>query len=132
MPWRGRSFLGNYLRAGLAAVVIGIAMEQLWPLTRLGALHIIFITGFSFVVLTVAIRVVFGHSGCGDLLRRPLPFFRVVALLVLLAAVSRYVAEIAPKVRTMHLVSAAIVWLIAAFIWTVVVVPKTGIIEEEK
>ena len=132
MPWRGRSFLGNYLRAGLAAIVIGIAIEQIWPLTRLGALHIIFVAGFSFIVLTVAIRVVFGHSGRGDLLRRPLPFFRVVALLVLFAAVSRYVTEIAPKVRTMHLVGAAIAWLIAAFIWSAFVIPKTGVIGEEK
>jgi len=132
MPWRGRSFLGNYLRAGLAAIVIGIAIEQIWPLTRLGALHIIFVTGFTFIVLTVAIRVVFGHSGRGDLLRRPLPFFRVVALLVLFAAVSRYVAEIAPKVRTMHLVGAAIAWLIAACIWGAFVIPKTGVMEEEK
>lgn len=124
---RGRSFLGDCLRAGIVAVVVGIAVETLWPQYRIGALHIIFISGFSFIVLTVAIRVIFGHSGNAPLFRKRLPFFIIVAVLILLAMLSRYVADLAPKARTVHLVAAAFAWLIAALIWMVRVIPKVAI-----
>ena len=81
MPRRGRSFLGDCLRVGLAGVVVGLAVEALRPQYRIGALHILFISGFSFIVLTVAIRVIFGHSGNSHLFEKRLPFFIVVAVL---------------------------------------------------
>ncbi|SRR6266540_2170870 len=132
MPHRGRSFLGNCLRAGIAAVPFGLAVELLWPQYRVGALHILFISAFSFVALTVAIRVVFGHSGRMDLLRKPLPFFTVVGALIFLTMLSRYVADVAPRARTIHLVAAAACWLLAALIWTVRVIPKAAIAEPEE
>jgi uncharacterized protein involved in response to NO len=131
MPWRGRSFLGDCLRLGIVTMVVGVGAELLWPLYRVGALHIMFIAGFSFIALTVAIRVVFGHGGRRDLLRKPLPFFRIAAALIFLAALSRYIADLAPKARTVHLVAAAICWLIAALLWIVRVTPKVTIAEPE-
>ena len=97
MPRRGRSFLGDCMRVGLAGVVVGLAAEALWPQYRIGALHIVFISGFSFIVLTVAIRVIFGHSGNAHLFEKRLPFFIVVAVFIFLAMLSRYVADIAPR-----------------------------------
>ena len=88
MPRRGRSFLGDCLRVGLAAVVVGLAVEVLWPQYRIGALHILFISGFSFIVLTVSIRVIFGHSGNAHLFEKRMPFFIVAAVLIFLAMVS--------------------------------------------
>ena len=132
MPHRGRSFLGNCLRAGIAAIPIGLAVELLWPQYRIGALHILFISAFSFVALTVAIRVVFGHSGRMDLLQKPLPFFIVAGALIFLTTLSRYVADVAPRARTMHLVAAAACWLLAALIWAVRVIPKVAIVEPEE
>ena len=132
MPHRGRSFLGNCLRAGVAAIPIGLAVELLWPQYRIGALHILFISAFSFVALTVAIRVVFGHSGRMDLLQKPLPFFIVAGALIFLTTLSRYVADVAPRARTMHLVAAAACWLLAALIWAVRVIPKVAIVEPEE
>ena len=104
----------------------------MWSQYRVGALHILFISAFSFIALTVAIRVVFGHSGRMDLLRKPLPFFIAVGTLIFLAMLSRYVADLAPKARTMHLVAAAVCWLLAALIWTVCVIPKVTIAEAEE
>ncbi len=132
MPRRGRSFLGNCLRAGIITVVAGVGIEALWPLYRVGALHIIFISGFSFVVLTVAIRVIFGHSGNAHLFQKRLPFFIVAGVLIFLAMISRYVAEMAPAARAVHLVSAAAVWLLAALIWTAKVIPKVRIPDPEE
>jgi len=131
MPRRGRSFLGDYLRAGIVAVVAGIGVDALWPLYRIGALHIVFISGFSFIVLTVAIRVIYGHSGNAHLLRKRLPFFIIVAVLIFSAMLSRYVADLAPKVRTVHLIAAAIFWLVAAILWIVKVIPKVAVAEPE-
>jgi uncharacterized protein involved in response to NO len=131
MPRHGRSFLGDSLRAGLVAVVVGIAVEMVWPQYRIGALHIVFISGVGFIVLTVAIRVIFGHSGNAHLFQERLPFFIIVAVLIFFAMLSRYVADLAPKARTVHLVAAAIAWLIAALIWMVRVIPKVAIPDSE-
>ena len=132
MPRRGRSFLGNCLRAGIAAVVIGIGVEALWPQYRIGALHIVFVSGFSFIVLTVATRVVFGHSGNAHLFAKRLPFFIVVGALIFFAMLSRYVADLAPKARTVHLIAAAIFWLAAGLIWMGKVIPKVATPDAEE
>lgn len=132
MQRHGRSFLGDWLRVGIIAVVLGFVLETIWPLYRLGALHLVFIGGFSLIVLTVAIRVVFGHSGNEHLFRRRLPFFVVAATLIFLAAVSRYVADLSGSARVLHLVSAAVCWLVAALIWMGKVLPKVVIVEAEE
>ncbi|MGZ4983701.1 MAG: NnrS family protein [Chthoniobacterales bacterium] len=131
LPCRGRSFLANCLRLGILTIVIGVAIEGIWPLARVGALHIIFISGFSFIVLTVAIRVIFGHSGNAHLFQKRLPFFIISAVLISLAMISRYVADIAPAARNVHLVAAAVVWIAAALIWWAKVIPKVRIPDPE-
>jgi uncharacterized protein involved in response to NO len=132
MPPHGRTFLGDCLRAGITAVVVGMGVEALWPQYRIGALHIVFVSGFSFIVLTVAIRVVFGHSGNAHLFQKRLPFFIVVGALIFLAMLSRYVADLAPRTRTIHLIAAAIVWVIAVLIWIGKVIPKVAIADVEE
>ena len=131
MPSGTRSFLADCLRVGIGAIVIGIGCEALWPLYRVGALHITFISGFSFVAMTVGIRVVFGHSGNAHLFKKRLPFFISAGALIFLAAFSRYVADLAPAARTIHLVAAAICWLVAALIWAIKVLPKVAIADPE-
>ncbi|MDQ3115333.1 MAG: NnrS family protein [Verrucomicrobiota bacterium] len=128
---RGRSFLGDCLRFGLAAVVIGLAVEAIWPHYRIGALHILFISGFSFIVLTVSIRVIFGHSGNAHLSEKRMPFFIVAGVLIFLAMISRYVADIVPAARIIHLVAAALFWIAALLIWMVKVLPKVTIAERD-
>ena len=124
---RGRSFLGDCMRGGLAAIVIGLAVEALWPQYRIGALHILFISGFSFIVLTVSIRVIFGHSGNARLFEKRPTFFIVAGVLIFLTTISRYVADIAPAARTIHLVAAALSWIGAMLIWMVNVLPKVTV-----
>lgn len=127
MPRCGRSFLGDCLRLGVVALVLGLIAEGLWPQYRIGARHIVFITGFSFIVLTVAIRVVFGHSGNAHLFQKRLPFFIIVAMLLFLAMLSRYVADLAASARGIHLVAAASFWIAAAVVWAAKVLPKVRI-----
>jgi uncharacterized protein involved in response to NO len=132
LPFRGCTFLANCLRIGIISILAGFVVLALLPVYRIAALHIVFISGFSFIALTVAIRVVFGHAGRADLVQKRLPFFIIAAALIFLAMLSRYSADLAPKVRTMHLVAAAFCWLIAGIIWFVRVIPKVTIVEPEE
>ncbi|HYJ04239.1 MAG TPA: NnrS family protein [Chthoniobacterales bacterium] len=131
MPWRGRTFLADYLRAGLLFILAGFTMVALWPNYRLGALHTVFITGFNLIVFTVATRVVLGHSRNLDRLKTRLWFFIGMSVLLFLAMASRVSADLSPRARIIHLVVAAICWLAASLIWMIKVIPKVTISEEE-
>ena len=131
MPFRGRNFLASCLRSGIASIVLGLATAALLPNYRVGALHIVFITGFSFMVFTVAIRVIFGHSGNAALFRKRLPFFMVSSLLLFVAMLSRLTADFSPSGRIIHLVAAAICWLLASLIWMAKVIPKVRVTDPD-
>ena len=131
MPFRGRTFLANCLRVGIVTILVGFAVTAAWPIYRVAGLHIVFITGFNFIAFTVAIRVVFGHSGNLDLLAKRLWFFISVGALLYLAMLSRFSADLALPVRTLHLVAGAICWLAAALVWMLKVIPKVAIAEPE-
>jgi len=131
MPRQGRSFLADCLRTGSVMLVLGVLVEAIGPQYRIGAIHIIFISGFSFIVLTVATRVIFGHSGQRHLLEKRLSFFVVIGLLIFGATLSRYVADLAPEARNIHLIGAAFLWLIAMLIWMGKVLPKVLVADPE-
>jgi len=131
VPFRGRSFLANYLRVGIVTALFGFAVMALWPVYRVAGLHIVFITGFNLIAFTVAIRVVFGHSGNLELLAKRLWFFIAAGALLYLAMLSRFTADLAPAVRVLHLVAGAICWLVAALVWMMKVLPKVAISESE-
>ena len=131
MPWRGRTFLADYLRTGLLFILAGFTMMALWPNYRLGSLHTVFITGFNLIVFTVATRVVLGHSGNLDRLKTQFWFFIAMSALLFFAMASRVSADLAPRARIIHLLAAAISWLAAALIWMIKVIPKVTVSEEE-
>ena len=131
MPWRGRTFLADYLRAGLLFILAGFTMIALWPNYRLGSLHTVFITGFNLIVFTVATRVVLGHSGNLDRLKTRLWFFIAMSALLFFAMASRVSADVAPRARNIHLLAAAICWLAASLIWMIKMIPKVTISEED-
>jgi uncharacterized protein involved in response to NO len=130
-PFRGRSFLANNLRAGIVLILVGLVGIAAWPIYRVAALHIVFISGFNLVVFAVATRVVFGHSGNLEPLAKRLWFLVTTGALLHLAMISRVSADLAPTVRVAHLVSAAICWLLGSLVWTLKVIPKVAISEPE-
>jgi hypothetical protein len=130
MPWKGRAFLADYLRAGLFFILAGFIMIALWPHYRLGSLHTVFITGFNLIVFTVATRVVLEHSGNLNRLKTRLWFFIVMSALLFFAMASRVSADLLPRARNIHLLAAAICWLAASLIWMIKVLPKVAISEE--
>jgi uncharacterized protein involved in response to NO len=131
LPFRGHTFLADCLRVAILSIVAGFVVIAIFPIYRLAALHIVFITGFNFIAFTVATRVIFGHSGNLPLLQRRLWFFIFTGAVLCLATISRFTADLALKARVMHLIAAAICWLIAALIWIARVIPKVTIVESE-
>jgi uncharacterized protein involved in response to NO len=126
LPFRGRTFLVNSLRAAIISILAGFTVIALLPIYRVGALHIVFITGFNFIAFTVAVRVVFGHSGNLGRLQKRLWFFIATSALLFLATISRFTADLAPQARVEHLLGGAICWLLAAVIWIFNVIPKVA------
>ncbi|HSP46205.1 MAG TPA: NnrS family protein [Chthoniobacterales bacterium] len=131
MPWRGHTFLADYLRAGLLFILAGFTLIALWPNYRIGSLHTVFVSGFNLIVFTVATRVVLGHSGNLDRLKTRLWFFIFMSALLFLAMVSRVTADLSPRARIIHLLAAAFCWLVAALIWIIKVIPKVTVTEGE-
>ena len=131
LPFRGRSFLANDLRAGILIILLGFIVIAAWPIYRVAALHIVFISGFNLVVFTVATRVVFGHSGNLHQVAKRLWFLVAIGALLHLAMISRLSADLIPAVRVVHLVSAAICWLLASLVWILKVIPKVAISKPE-
>jgi hypothetical protein len=131
MPWRGQTFLATYLRLSLLFIFAGFVTIALWPGYRIGELHIVFVTGFNLIVFTVATRVVLGHAGQLARLQTRLWFFIIMSALLILATVSRVTADLAPGARTIHLVAAAICWLIGSAIWIGKVIPKIRTVEPD-
>jgi uncharacterized protein involved in response to NO len=115
------------LRAALVLLVAGLAFPLCWPLQRVAGLHVIFIGGFSLMVLSVATRVVLGHSGNRHLFPAPLPFLRIAALLLVAAAVVRAVADFIPVTRNHWLNGASYAWMLGAAVWSWRVLPKVRI-----
>ena len=131
MPWRGRTFLADYLRAALLFILTSVILIALWPNYRVGSLHTVFITGFNLIVFTVATRVVLGHSENLDRLKSRLWFFIFMSALLFLAMISRVTADLSPRARIIHLLAAAICWLAASLLWMIKALPKVTISEPE-
>jgi hypothetical protein len=83
------------------------------------------------IVLTVSIRLIFGHSGNAHLFERRLTFFIIAGVFIFLAMISRYVADLASAARAVHLLAAAFFWLGATLIWMVKVLPNVAVAEPE-
>lgn len=124
LPWRGRTFLADYLRAAVVSILCGFTLIAFFPSYRVGLLHIVFVTGFNLLIFTVATRVVFGHSGNLDRLKVRMWFFIAASALLFVAMASRVTADLSPRSRVLHLVAAAVCWVAASLTWMSRVIPK--------
>jgi len=120
---RPGSFLAHCLRLGLLSVFLAPIWLAVYPLRPVAGVHILVIGGFSVIVFAVGTRVILGHGGQAHLLRRRLPFLAVVIGLVLLSLLTRLGAEFVVASRVEHLVLAAIIWLAAALLWGIRLLP---------
>jgi uncharacterized protein involved in response to NO len=115
------------LRVALLLLLLGVLFPVIWPMQRVAGLHIVFIGGFTLITFTVATRVVLGHSGKGHLVMQPLPFLRVAAGLLVIAAILRAVGDFQWALRGRLLEGASYCWMFAAAVWSWRVLPNVRV-----
>lgn len=125
------SMHGSQLIFTLATIVIGLAGAALFPLYRVAWLHAYLLTGLTSVIFLVSIRVVFGHSGRPDLIRKSVNISKWITGALILAAAARIFADYSMDNRITHYIYASIIWLICGLAWMIFVAPKARQINEE-
>jgi uncharacterized protein involved in response to NO len=110
----------------LLALAVGLIFPLFWPAQRLAGLHVIFLGGFSLITITVATRVVLGHSGNEELFETRLPSLQIATALLLVGAALRAFADFSPE-RSYWLSVASYLWMFAAGVWGFAVLPKVRV-----
>lgn len=110
---------GNAVRWAVIGLASGLICAAVWPLARVGSLHLFFVTGLGLVTMAVGTRVILGHAGRHDLLTGKIVWLRWVVGLLILAATTRMSCDFLPHLRVSHLIYAAWTWAIAAVIWLI-------------
>jgi uncharacterized protein involved in response to NO len=114
-----RTTPGTAVRWALVSMAAGLACSALWPLARIGSLHLFFVSGLALVTMAVGARVILGHAGRHDLLGGKIVWLRWVIGLAVLAAMTRMTSDFIPAVRVSHHIYAAWSWVAAALVWLV-------------
>jgi len=129
LPWiefrRKERMHGLQLIFALSTIAIGLIGAAFFPGYKVAWLHAYFFVGLTGTIFLVSLRVVFGHSGRPDLIRKSVKIFAWVIGTLILAASTRMVADFRPDLRTTHYIYASALWLICAIVWLVFVAPKT-------
>jgi uncharacterized protein involved in response to NO len=121
-PTRSALSFGVYLSHWmLAAGVLWVAML---PRFRVEGLHLMFVGGFSILILSVAMRVVLAHRGyplSWEKKSRPL---QIGIAVLLFATFARIGAPFAPDTYLMHLGIAGIAWMLGLLVWGAILVRR--------
>jgi uncharacterized protein involved in response to NO len=126
-----RVTLTRSLRVALVLLIAGLAFSMCWPLQRVAGLHVIFLGGFSLITLTVATRVVLGHSGQSDRFATPLLPLIATAALIVIATVLRALGDFLPAARPTWLTTASYVWMLGVAIWSWRILPSVRVPDSE-
>jgi uncharacterized protein involved in response to NO len=119
------------LHLAMLLALLGLLFPVAWPFQRVAGLHVLFIGGFTLITLTVATRVILGHSGFGKLFSMRLPFLFGAALLLVSAMVLRSGADFILPWRGGAINAAAYCWVAGAALWAWRVLPKVRITDSE-
>jgi uncharacterized protein involved in response to NO len=106
---------GLYWAAAMS--IAGLTAAAFWNDRRVALDHLLFIGGFGLLILVVASRVVFGHSGDLASFARRSWTARTLVFLALLAAATRSSADFYPDIIVSHYKYAAWTWIFAAALW---------------
>jgi uncharacterized protein involved in response to NO len=103
-------------------VIVGLWTSALAPAYRVDLLHVVFMGGFTLLILAVAMRVVLSHGGHGlSHETRSWPL-RVGIATGLFALLARLAAAFAPESYFDHLAVAALAWIGGMVFWGVFIV----------
>jgi uncharacterized protein involved in response to NO len=118
-----RFTLAQSLRLGFLFLVVGLFLPAVWPAQRVAALHMVFVGGYTVITLSVATRVVLGHSGQGGRVQQPIPFLLGTVVLLVIGGILRVWGDFLPEARPAMLNTASYLWMLAAAIWGIRLLP---------
>lgn len=98
-------------------ILVGSWLFALWTGKALAGLHLIFIGGFSLMTLMISARVTLAHGNQGlGFEAKKLPYY-FIGLSLVLAAVTRLIAELDPSIYLSHLGYAALSFFVGLLAW---------------
>lgn len=123
-PARRRGIHRTLFRLALIAIPSGIAAAVANPLSRISFLHITFVAGLTLLVVAVTVHVTLLHTGREREAERSAWPVVVAGLLLGGATLARIAMELYPKSYVESLRWASSLWLAAASVWALYLVPK--------
>ena len=119
-PWRfpvTRTTLAWCVWTAVWLLTVGLWVAALAPAYRVDALHIVFLGGFTLLILAVGTRVALSHGGHSLAAEKRSWVLRFGASTVLLAMLARIGAPFAPESYFAHLAIAGILWIAGLCAW---------------
>lgn len=103
-------------------VVLGLVLVASFPGLHVAMLHVVFVGGFSLLVLAVGTRVVVAHRGYPRTVETRSRILWSAGILVLIAALTRAAAPLTGPGFMDHLAFAGVLWIAGFGIWGAVLV----------
>jgi uncharacterized protein involved in response to NO len=116
--------LGASIRISLAGILAGFLAVCFFPAYRVALLHLTLIGGFAVITLTVATRVIFGHSGNLPRLQARNRWLPISIGIMLFAMATRISGDFWPKILSSHYIYGALLWSAGVILWAAYVLPK--------
>ena len=114
-----RGSLASGMQWSLAFGFAGLVLAGFFYPQHVSIEHLLYIGGFGLLILIVASRVLFGHSGELAGFSRKSWFVRTLVFLALMAASTRMIPAFVPQVTISHHQYAAWTWATVALLWTI-------------
>jgi hypothetical protein len=119
-PWRlpaVRTTLSWCVWTANLLTILGLWLVAFAPKYAVDFLHILFIGGFSLLILAVGMRVTLSHGGHGLATEKRNWPLRIGLITGSVAMLARVGAPFSPNTYSEHLAMAAVLWLIGLSIW---------------
>ena len=116
-PQAGSLTTGLFWALGLG--LLGIALPAFFYPQHVSIEHLLYIGGFGLLILIVASRVLFGHSGDLDGFFMKSKWVRFLVFLAILAATTRATPAWVPSTTVSHHIYAAWTWSTLALLWLI-------------
>ena len=119
-PWQApavRTTLAWCVWSAHWLVIAGLWSSALAPALRVDLLHVVFMGGFTLLILAVGMRVALSHGGHALAAERRSWPLRIGIATGLFALVARIGAAFAPDSFFAHLGIAALAWIVGVLVW---------------
>ncbi len=116
-PLRNRKVYTFFFWLSCWGIVLGTIGVWLFPEFRIAMLHVLFIGGYSVMIFSFGLLVVFSHGGKAQRLNQPMPVFKGIGTCVLLAMGLRVAADVDAWHYQRWIHAASGFWVLGALVW---------------